>query len=253
MNCACVQFRGQVSCSWINWRLLRSIAFSAVSLSLSVLRSGPIAWIEEESQLEENSNIYSLAVKRSSLTFAKIILYIFGFIANISGSCGFLLLCLVSSSPRSLVLLPLVLFQITQPKWLAFMFHQIRCRYFVQIGGMARHCGKWWIYFLAVSPIAYTVFFVFCFGVNLITEEKILTSAWTRRPLGTGVIYFQKSTNCPCIYNFAANIDPRRESAFYKIYPECKICDDNDAKRRINKFPYILSLKNYLRGSFSWK
>ena len=176
-------------CAWTNperWSLIISIVLSSFSLSLNMVHYGPIAWIEEELQLNKKENIdFCLAIERSHITLAKIILYIVGLIANLSGCAGFLYLLSTqslfstSSSSWCLFLLPFILLQMSQPKWLMFMWHQIRGRNIGEINGVARHCGLGWISFLATSPLTYSLFSLFCFMHFMLTDTYMYPHSYS--------------------------------------------------------------------------
>ena len=49
-----------------------SIVLSSFSLSLNMVRNGPIAWIEEEFELKKKNIDFCLAIERPRITHAKI-------------------------------------------------------------------------------------------------------------------------------------------------------------------------------------
>ena len=149
---------------------------SLSSLSLDVIRHGPVAWINEEADNEKDNDKqsndgkgsdddddvsaapYSLSVGKSRLTLVKTVIYLVGIVSGIFGCLGFLVMFIpwtFMSSRWFFFLLPILLLQITQPNWLAFMWSRFRRRRFSRVGAAARHRGVWWRFFLTASPFVY--------------------------------------------------------------------------------------------------
>ena len=224
-NRACNQvdiLPGAVTCSWERsmpkFDFIISIVTSLVALSFSSVRYGPIAWIEEESQLEDDDPIRSLAINKSRLTLTKVTLYLVGFPANVLGGFGFLYMFFVSFVPWisiwvCIFFLPLILLQITQPNWLAFMWKQIRHCSFRHVSGIARFRGAWWVYFIALSPVAYLVSGLPLSVWFLLTEFGVVPFSRT--------IEFRVSRfphKCEIRTN---GVEQSWRDAITQIYPEC--------------------------------
>lgn len=176
-----------MSCYWqVDWALAVGTFFSFFSFSINIVRYGPVAWINQEALLEEKKEnddeddvgddgvkvktkssvdqtpalpYYSLAIPKSRLGLCKILIYFFGLFSNICGCVGFLVLLITWTFMTYHIfffLLPLLLLQISQPNWLAYMWHRIRRRDHAQTGVVAHHRGVWWRLFLTASPVTFT-------------------------------------------------------------------------------------------------
>ena len=166
------------------------------------------------------------------LTIVKALIYFFGFISNLFGCVGFLLLFIswvIMTSRWLYFLFPLLLLQISQPNWFAFMWHRVRRRGLDQIGGLARHRGVWWRFFLTASPFFYFVATgppAILLFIRLLGDEVGVDSRPVIRFLVTNRTSMEGGTDTSydCKFALTPSINEGRKwrNAVLGMYPECR-------------------------------